>query len=72
MMKNQAFLRLFALLVFALPALPLHAQEPQSLLQVMQQLGKNLNEVTDGMLSDDYDAVAAVALPNHRWRKDVS
>lgn len=67
MMKNQAFLRLFASLFFAQAALPANAQEPQSLLHIMREMGQNLNDVTGGMLRDDYDAVAAAAqsIANH-------
>ena len=61
MMKIQAFRRVFASLFFALLALPVNAQEPQALLQIMREMGQNLNAVTGGMLSDDYDAMAAAA-----------
>ena len=38
-----------------------YANEPPSLLQIMQQLGRDLNQISDGMLSEDYAAIAKAA-----------
>ena len=61
MMKKQIYPCLITILTAILLALPAQAAESPSLLQIMQQLGRDLNRISDGLWREDYAAVAAAA-----------
>lgn len=50
-----------AAIVTGLPAVSLAADESPSLLQIMRQLGHELNQLSDGLWRDDYAAIATAA-----------
>ena len=49
-----------AIVLAGLSSMPAGAEE-FSLLQIMQQLGRDLNQISDGMWREDYAAIAAAA-----------
>ena len=63
MTKQQMHSWVVTILIISLPVPALAADQDQapSLLQIMQQLGRDLNRISDGMWSEDYAAMAAAA-----------